>query len=378
MYAGRPVWAEIDLSAIKHNFREVRRLVGPNVQVMAIVKANAYGHGATAVAASLAAEGADCFGVALLNEAVELREAGISQPIMILGWTPQEDFQRALDLDITLSIFSLEEARQLSRISQDTGKKACVHLKVDTGMGRLGFRPDETDIEKVCRLLDLPGLAVKGIFTHLAKADERDKTYTSKQLTLFQDFVASVSQKSGFTFPVRHVANSAAVIDHPEAYLEMVRPGIMLYGLKPSDAVKMERVELRQAFTLRARIAQVKEVPAGVAVSYGGCYVTEERTVIATLPLGYADGYSRLLSGRTAVLLHGQRYHQIGRVCMDQFMVNLGLTQKPVQQGDVVTLIGRDGSGFISVDEIADILGTINYEVTCMISGRVPRVFSHF
>ena len=371
----RPVWAKINLDAIVHNYREVRRLVGPKVEVMAIVKANAYGHGAGQVAGALDKAGAERFGVAVVNEAVELRAAGIVKPILVLGWTPDQDYQRALQNDLILTIFSLEEAEKLSRISKALQKKAVVHIKVDTGMTRLGFPPDGRGAENAARVAGLPGLFAEGIFTHLAKADEADKTYTTKQLAVFADFTRRVEEITGRPFKIKHAANSAAVIDHPEAYFNMVRPGIMLYGLPPSTEVRLERVDLRQAITLQACVSSVRTVPAGVPVSYGGIFVTSAPSLIATLPLGYADGYSRLFSGKTEVICHGQRAPVIGRICMDQLMVDVTGVHPAVQQGDIVTLIGSDGDSFISVDELAGILGTINYEVTCMISGRVPRVY---
>lgn len=371
----RPVWAKIDLDSIIHNYREVRRLIGPKVEVMAVVKANAYGHGAVQVARALDGEGVGRFGVAVASEAVELRKSGITKPILVLGWTPREDYARALRNDLTLTIFSLEEAEELSRISMALRQNAVVHIKVDTGMTRLGFCTDERAAEKIARITGLPGLTAEGIFTHLAKADEADKTYTTKQLALFRDFTGRVEEKTGFRFKIKHAANSAAIIDHPESYFDLVRPGIMLYGLKPSAEVQLKRVNLRQAFTLQTRIAFVKETPVGVPVSYGGAFVTSVPSLIATLPLGYADGYSRLYSGKAQVICCGQRVPVIGRICMDQMMVDVTGIEPMVKQGDVATLIGWDGDGFISVDELAGILGTINYEIVCMISSRVPRVY---
>ena len=242
-------------------------------------------------------------------------------------------------------------------------------------MTRLGFPADRQGMEEVAGIIGLPGLEVEGIFTHLAKADEADKTYTKKQLDLFRNFFSRVQEKTGFRFKIKHAANSAAIIDHPEAYFDLVRPGIMLYGLKPSGEVRLERVDLRQAMTLQARVSYVKEVPAGVPVSYGGRFVTSCHSVIATLPVGYADGYSRMLTGKTEVICHGRRAPVVGRICMDQLMVDVTRVTAPVKQGDIVTLIGSGGDNFISVDELAEILGTINYEVTCMISARVPRVY---
>lgn len=373
MNVTRPVWAEISLPDIVHNYREVRRLVGSKVRVMAIVKANAYGHGAVEVARALGEAGADCFGVAILNEAVQLREAGIDGPILILGWTPTEDYVRALNYGITLTSYSLEEAQVLSRKAIECQKKATIHLKIDTGMGRIGLGTDQGAVEAVQQILSLPGLEVEGIFTHLAKADEKDKAFTSRQLGLFQDFIVQVETRSGYKFPLRHAANSAGIIDHPESYFDIVRAGIMLYGLKPSGEVQLSRVELRQAIGLKAKVSHIKTVPGGTPISYGGTYLTLEEELIASLPIGYADGYSRLLSGKGKVLWQGQQAPIVGRVCMDQTMFKAsGLD---VKKGDVVTLIGKDGDIYLSVDELAQILGTINYEVVCMISARVPRVY---
>lgn len=375
MDISRPVWAEINLDNIIHNYKEVRRLINSGVQVMAIVKANAYGHGAAEVAKALDRAGADYFGVALMNEAVQLRVEGITKPILILGWTPWEDYERGLDYGITLTIFSLEEAELLSKISIEKKTKARVHLKIDTGMGRLGLTPGEKGIRDCVKIMALPGIYVEGIFTHLAKADEREKTYTINQIKLFSEFVREAENIAGRKFQIKHAANSAAVIDHPEAHFDLVRPGIMLYGLKPSAEVNLKKLELLQAFTLRGRISHVKRVQSGVPISYGGKFVTARESVIATLPLGYADGYSRLLSQKAFILYKGQRAPIVGRVCMDQLMFDATELTHEVQQGDMVTLIGADHDNFIPVDELAEILGTINYEITCMISARVPRVY---
>lgn len=370
----RPVWADIDLNNIRHNFNEVRRLVGKNVKIMSVVKADAYGHGAVEAAKTLAEAGTEYFGVAIMDEAVQLRKAGITQPILILGWTPQDGYREALKNDVTLSLYSFEEARKLSRLVK-TGKKALVHLKVDTGMGRIGIMPDEQGLEEILRIIGLPGLEIEGIFTHLAKADEADKTFTHKQLNLFTSFIKQIEEKTGFSFKIKHAANSAAVIDCPEAYLDMVRPGIMLYGLHPSEDIDKEKIELRQALSLRSLVSHVKEVPPNYAISYGGTYVTAEKSIIISLPLGYADGYSRLLSNKTEAICHGHRIPVVGRICMDQMMLNATALKSVVKPGDTVTLIGGEGDIFISVDELARILGTINYEITCMISSRVPRVY---
>jgi len=371
----RPVWAEVDLKNIVHNYGEVRRLVGPAVKVMAVVKANAYGHGDLEAAGALAAAGADYFGVAIMTEAIHLRAQGIEEPILVLGWTQDSDYEKALQNNITLTVFSVEEAEKLANTARMMNKEATIHIKIDTGMSRIGFTTDDAGIAGVLQILSLPGLNVEGIFTHLAKADETDSSYTEKQLGLFNNFIAKTEQKSGFRFKLKHAANSAAIIAYPGAYFDMVRPGIMLYGLKPSRDMRTDNVDLRQALSLRARIALVKTVPPGIRISYGGTYTTTHDSVIATLPLGYADGYSRLLSGKAQVILHGQRAQTVGRVCMDQFMFDATGISPLAKQGDIVTLIGGEGVNFISVDEIAQLMGTINYEIACRISERVPRVY---
>lgn len=369
----RPVWAEINLKNLEHNYNEVKRLVGKSVQVMATVKANAYGHGAIKAAQTLDKAGADRFSVAIMNEAVQLREGGIKKPIMILGWTPEEDYPRALDNDIILTIYSLEEAEALSRICMRNGKKGWVHLKIDTGMGRIGFQADEKGKLLIKKVIEMPGLYVEGIFTHFAKADEKDKAYTKIQLARFRDFIAGIEQETGYSFTIKHAANSAAIIDHPEAYFDLVRPGIILYGLEPSDEVMLERIELKPVLSLKAKVSHVKDVGKGFSVSYGGHFVTEKDTVIATLPIGYADGYTRLLSGKAHVLYDDLRLPVVGSICMDQLMVNATGVKDKIKQGDIVTLIGNNGENFLTADELADILGTINYEITCMVSARVPR-----
>lgn len=369
----RTVWAEIDLEAIGHNLSEVRRLVGSR-KIMAVVKANAYGHGALEVGRACLSQGADRLAVAFLEEALLLRRGGIDCPLMILGWTAPEDYGRALENDIILSLYNLDEARKLNQLAQSSGKKATVHLKVDTGMSRLGLVPSEKSLEIALEIMALENIIVEGIFTHFSKADEADKTYSYWQLERFLAFTEKIEKRAGKKIPIKHAANSAAIIDLPESHLDMVRPGIMLYGLKPSDEVDLAKVDLWPALSLKAKVSRVEKFPAGTRVSYGGTFVTQRETVIATLPLGYADGYSRLLSGKAQVLFGDSRFPVIGRICMDQCMVDV--TSGPVVHvGDEFIIIGKGKNDSITVDEIANILGTINYEVVCMISGRVPRIY---
>ncbi|MFZ5944424.1 MAG: alanine racemase [Bacillota bacterium] len=369
----RPVWAEVDLGAIKNNVQEIRRLVGQRT-IMAVVKANAYGHGAFEVSKACLAAGADRLAVAILNEGEYLRRRGIESAIMVLGWTPPEDYPRALENDIILTIYNLKEAEELNKIAARIGKTAKVHLKVDTGMGRIGFTFNDKNVNAVNQILNLQNLFIEGIFTHFAKADERDKSYTYLQLERFIEFIAKVEKQSGYKFPIKHAANSAAIIDIPDAHLDMVRPGIILYGLQPSDQVNLAKINLRAALSLKARASRIERVPEGTSISYGGIFTTSRETILAALPIGYADGYTRLLTGKGEVLYNSKRFPIIGKICMDQCMVDI--TDSPqIRTDDDFILLGQNGNNCISADEIGEKLGTINYEVVCMISARVPRVY---
>lgn len=370
----RPVWAEINLNAIEHNLNEVRRLVGQQTKIMAVVKANGYGHGAGEVGSTCLKAGAQRLAVAILNEAIQLREQGFTCPIMVLGWTPTADYGRALANNIILTIYNLKEAEKLAQVAQNLGQEAQVHLKVDTGMTRIGIVANQENVEIARKIIELPHIFVEGIYTHLAKADEVDKTYSYWQLERFSSFVSWVEEKTGRSIPMKHAANSAAIIDLPEAHLDLVRPGIMLYGLKPSPDVNLTRVDLWPALSLKARVSRVEKFPAETKVSYGGIFKAQKETIVASLPLGYADGYTRLLTGKAEVLFENYRFPVIGRICMDQCMVDV--TKGPtIEQGEELILIGKGKEDHITVDEIADKLGTINYEVVCMISERVPRKY---
>lgn len=372
----RPVWLEINLAAIQNNICQVRQLVGPQRQIMAIVKANAYGHGAVPVAQAVLASGAQRLGVALMQEAIQLRQAGIIVPILILGWTTPDNYTRAIDQQITLTIFNLADAGNLNMQALAKGKKAQVHLKIDTGMGRLGFQPSEQSVRAIEKIIKMPGLKVEGIFTHLARADESQKAFTIKQLELFKRTVEQIENKIGFTIPIKHAANSAAIIDMPESYFDLVRPGIMIYGLKPSTEVAIEKVNLIPAMSLKARLAQVKKVDPYSPISYGGTFVTTRDSIIGTIPIGYADGYSRLLSNNGEIIINNKEKASIvGRICMDQCMADLTDLSKVPASGDEIILVGSLGENSITLDEIAQKLGTINYEVACMFSNRLPRIY---
>lgn len=368
-----PIWAEINLANIRHNIREVRRLVGAEREIMAVVKANGYGHGAVQVAKAVLAAGANRLAVARLCEALTLREAGITAPILIFGYLSKEQMAQALQQQLTITVYRLDMAEQLAELAQEAGKSVRIHLKVDTGMGRLGFCEGEQGIREIEQICSLPGLICEGIYTHFATADEKDKTYTKWQLDRFLSLLHVLEQR-GITFPLRHAANSAAIIDFPAAYLDMVRPGIMIYGLYPSAEVEQHKVKLLPAMSLKARITHLKKVTSGTKISYGCTYVTPEDTVIASLPLGYADGYPRLLSSRGQVLIKGQRAPVVGRVCMDQCMVDVGKIPD-VKVHDEVIIFGQGDQQSLPVEEVADWSGTINYEVVCWIGSRVPRFY---
>jgi len=367
-----PVWSEINLDALAHNVQQLKSVTSPQAKLMAIVKANAYGHGAEQVSKIALANGATQLGVARVSEGLELRDAGIDAPILVLGYTPPEEYHLLLEYNLIQTVYNNEIAWGLSALASQANKKALVHIKVDTGMGRLGFFPDSKGMREITNIAKLPHLELAGIFTHFATADSRDKSYAQQQWAKFTVFLDDLAQ-AGLKFPCQHAANSAAIIDMPETHLDMVRAGIALYGVRPSSEVDSHQLNLQPVMTVKSRVAHVKQVPAGFGVSYGVTYLTTAPTVVATIPTGYADGYSRLLSSRGEVLIGGQRTPIIGRICMDQFMVDAGHLPR-VEPGEEVVLLGRQGNEEISANEIAEKIGTISYEVLCAINcRRVPR-----
>jgi alanine racemase len=378
------VWAEIDLKAIAHNVAELRRITQPEARLMAVVKANGYGHGAIEVAQCALQNGATTLGVARIEEGIQIREAGIQAPILIFGYTLPEKAADLLEYDLRPCIYTAASARKLSEIAASLGKRIKAHLKVDTGMGRLGQLPQNFKtgnsttinadaLEETLTIAALDGLELEGICTHFATADSSDKTYAEKQLHLFINYLKGL-QQAGLNPPVRHAANSAALIDMPQSHFDMVRPGIAIYGLYPSDEVQKKKVSLKPAMALKARIIHLKKVPAGFKVSYGITHETQKPTTIATVPVGYADGLSRRLSSRGQMLVHGQRVPIIGRVCMDLTMLDVGGIEN-VQMGDEVVIFGQQGKETLTVDEMAALLNTINYEIVSTITARVPRVY---
>lgn len=376
----RRTWAEIDLDAAAHNFASVREATHPGAAVCCVVKADAYGHGAVRMARELEALGADCFAVSNLEEALQLRLSGISRPVIVLGFTPAEEAKKLADNDISQCVYSTEYARELSKYAAAAKITVKIHVKVDTGMSRLGFyfqdiNRDEPAVQEILDVCALPGLYPEGIFTHFAVSDggSSGDAFTMRQFGCFKEMIETLLRE-GVSFDVRHCANSAALFDYPLSHLDMVRAGIVIYGLMPSGDLR-NRPNLQPVLALKSVVSHVKTLKAGATVSYGRAFTAEHDMETATVPVGYADGYPRCLSsGGAQVLIHGQRCPILGRVCMDQLMVDI-TALVDVKIGDVVTLIGKDGSEEITADELAEREGTINYEVVCGLSKRVPRVY---
>lgn len=374
MQLPKRVYAQIDLDAICQNIQNVMQKVGADTKVMAVIKTDAYGHGAVPVARALSEIGTDAFAVATAEEALELRSAGIAEPILILGYVFPEDFPQLLTHGIMLTVFQYETAKQLSECAQALGVCAEIHIKIDTGMGRIGFLPNAESLAEIEKIAALPALSIAGIFTHFACADEADKASCNCQKAQFLSFLRDLEAR-GIQIPCRHMCNSASIIDFSDGFLDMVRSGIMTYGLYPSEEVQKSAFSLSPALQLKSHIAFVKTVRKGFTVSYGSTYTTKkDKTVIATVPVGYGDGYPRALSNIGRVLVHGQFAPIVGRVCMDQFMIDV--TDIPnVQTGDCVTLIGTDGQNRITAEEVAAPAQSFNYELCCDINKRVPRVY---
>ena len=372
MLPGIVTWAEIDLDAIAHNVSAYKRHVGPNVEVMAVVKANAYGHGALPVARAALQAGATRLAVHRLIEGVELRQGGIDAPILVMGYTPSSGAEMVVSWRLTPSLMTIEFAQALSARASDLDVTVPVHVKVDTGMSRYGLMPAEAT-SFLLAVQKLPGLHLEGLFTHFATADWADLTHAQGQLGVFTE-VIQAARSAGVRFPVIHAANSAATMHLPEAHFNAVRPGIGLYGLDPSSEWPPV-FELRPALALKSLVSRVRQLPAGAGVSYGRTFITQKPTLAALVPVGYGDGYHRILSNRGSVLIHGQRAPILGRVCMDQFVVDVSHISG-VQQDDEVVILGPQGDERISAEEVAGLASTINYEVTTSLLPRVARVYT--
>ncbi len=367
----RPTWAEIDLKAVHYNLMKIREAVAP-ARVMAIVKANAYGHGVLEVTKACLQEGVEHLGVATLDEALVIRRAGIAVPILILGPILKEHAQIAVDWNLRITVFDFSLAKALSEAAIKSSKSAYAHIKIDTGMGRLGFFPGREAVEQIVDISRLPGLKLEGIFTHFANADNEDKSYADKQLQLFNNVLKEIEQQD-VDIPLKHCSNSAALIDLKEARFNMVRAGIVLYGLYPSPFVDKDLLPIIPVMTVKSEISFLKRMGPGATVSYGRTYQCNRDTLVATVPIGYADGYSRLLSNKAFAMIRGKRVPLIGVVCMDQCMFDVTEVEG-VSEGDQVILFGKPEDK-VTADELAQIEGTINYEIVCAVSSRVPRIY---
>ncbi len=366
-----PVWAEVNLNSLANNMREVRRITRRGTLIMAIVKANAYGHGAVHSSKVFLENGGDRLGVARVTEGIELRKTGIDVPILNLGYTPENQYDLLINNDITATIYNYEQAISLNNSAAKKERRQTIHIKIDTGMNRIGFLPDNNSLKAITKISSLPNLNIEGIFTHFATSDQVDKTYTHHQYKKFT-WVIGELEKRGVMIPIKHVSNSAAIIDLPEYNLDMIRPGIILYGYRPYREIGLNNIILKPALTLKARLSNVKRVVAGTGIGYGLTFWTQRPSIIGTIPVGYADGLMRGLSNKGWVGIQGMRANIVGRICMDQFMVDL-TDHDNVEIGDEVVVFGDDGAQ--TAEDIADLTGTVRDEVICTISRRVPRVY---
>ena len=366
----RPTWAEVDLNAIRYNFDQIRHFVSKGINIMVVVKANAYGHGITEVSKILTKAGVDFLGVATMDEAVKLRKGGIKKPILVLGSILSGEIGIALENDITLTLCNSELLRELDKATQAKKVKAKVQVKVDTGMGRIGVWHQDA-FNFVRRLVNHKTIILDGIYTHLSSAG-RDDFFTNYQIESFEELLNRLD-RSGIEIPLRHAANSIATVDFKRSHLNMVRPGIIIYGMYPKKNFT-KFLKLKPALSLKTKVVYLKQIPPGRSISYGRTYITDQDTNIATIPIGYADGYGRILSNKAYVLVKGKRARVVGKVTMDQVMIDVGHI-RGVKLGDEVVLIGKQGKDQITTEELARLCGTIPYEIACSIGSRVPRVY---
>jgi len=366
------VVAEINLDNIANNLKEVKKIVGENTKILAVVKADAYGHGAVEVSKVALYNGADWLGVATYDEGVQLRRHSIFAPILLLGYTPEARINEVILNELTQTVFSYDTALEFSEAAGKLNKKADIHIKIDTGMGRIGFFPDSRSLEIISKISELQNINISGIYTHFATADEKDKTFTYEQYKKFI-YMAENTEKILGRRIIKHTANSGAILDLPEFGLDMVREGIILYGLYPSDEVR-KNLNIRPCMSIKTNVSYVKETEAGVSIGYGRTFFTKRRSKIATVPVGYADGYSRALSNKANVIINGKAVPVVGNICMDQFMADV-TDAGEVKAGDTVILMGAAGDTVIGADDIAKLQGTVSYEVLCNVGKRVPRLY---
>ena len=368
----RPVWAEVNLDSIENNVRQIKEICGSK-KIYGVVKADAYGHGALDIVPILLKSGVTNLAVAVITEALEIINSGVKVPILILGFTPLTFSKEILDNNIEVTVYDLNYAKELSKIAEAENKVAKIHIAVDTGMGRIGFLPNKKGLDDVIEISKLPNIKLEGIFTHFSTADEADKSYSLEQLNKFNEFVNTLESKN-IKLNTKHVSNSAAIMELSEAHFNGVRPGIIMYGYYPSNEVIKGKLDLKPALTLKTSVVHVKTLPKDMYISYGRRYKTDKESVIATLPIGYADGYTRALSNKGKVIINGKLAPIVGNVCMDQCMVDVTNVGE-VKVGDEVILLGEQEGTKFNADDLAELLETINYEVICMIGRRVPRVY---
>lgn len=369
----RPAWVEIDRAKAVHNFLEVKKAIDKDVKVCAVVKADSYGMGAIELSKLYIENGVDMLAVAVITEAFVLRKEFKEIEILVLGYTPEEFYEDALINDITLSIYTLEHAIALNLVASKLNKNAKIHIKLETGMNRLGFLPTEENADKILEIYKMENIFIQGIYSHQSRADEKDKTTAIIQGERFIKFIDLLKTK-GVEIPIKHIANSATIIELPQYHFNMVRPGIVLSGFYPSDEVNQDRLKFEICVTLKARLANVKTIGAKEGVGYGHLFVAKEPTVVGTIPLGYADGYSRLLSNKAYVVIKGTRCQILGKVCMDQFMVDLSMVENP-NIGDEVIIYGDGHDGAMTAEDVAVMRNTISYEVITNLALRLPRKY---
>lgn len=370
-------WAEIDLDALLFNIEEIKKSIDRTTQIIAVLKTDGYGHGAGQIARILERDNQVWgYAVATAEEAFALKEEGVCKPLLILGYTFPYSYERLICEGVRSTVFTFETAQELSQAAVKLGRQCSVHIKIDTGMTRIGIHPDERGMALIRQIQALPGLEIEGIFTHFATADEADRTKAYHQMTLFQDYVERIERELDIKIPMKHCSNSAGIIEMPQAQMDAVRAGIILYGLWPSEEVHADnKIQLKPMLSLKSRVVYVKTVPAGQEISYGGTFTTKRDTRVATICIGYGDGYPRSLSNIGHVLIKGQRVPIVGRVCMDQFMVDVTDIAQLVCVGDQVTLIGTDNTACITMEELGALSGRFNYELACDIGKRIPRIY---
>ena len=375
MFEYERVYAEIDLDAICRNVSSMKKNIAKDTKILAVIKTDGYGHGAIPIAIEL--ENIDDvygFAVATAEEALDLRKNNIKKPILILGYTFPGNYEELIKNKISMALFREDSMDEIAKVAEEIGEKALVHIKVDTGMGRIGVLPNEEGVSFAGKIIENPVLCLEGVFTHFAKADEMEKEFTYGQIKKFDAYVKNIEEKYQYQIPIKHASNSAGIIDVKEANMDLVRAGIILYGLWPSDEVNKENITLKPALSLYSTVVYLKDIEKGTPVSYGGKFVADKKMKIATIPVGYGDGYPRSLSSKGYVLIRGQKAPILGRVCMDQFMVDVSHI-KDVCMGDKVTLIGNDETECITVEELGELADKFNYEFVCGLSKRIPRTF---